>query len=78
MPRAGDCRQRDDLGPAQGGPAVGSLSGTEQQMAFQAYAPEGGQQLRVEVNGQELEPLDMAPGWADYVITLPPSRCTPG
>ena len=47
------------------------LNGTEQQMAFRAYAPEGGQRLRLEVNGLPVTQIDMVDGWKDYEVTLP-------
>jgi hypothetical protein len=47
------------------------LNGAEQRMAFRAYAPEGGQQLEVEVNGQAIQPVGMDAGWTGYEITLP-------
>jgi hypothetical protein len=47
------------------------LSGEEQQMVFRAYAPAGGQQLRVEVNGLRVTEFPLAEGWQDYEVTLP-------
>ena len=47
------------------------LNGQEQQMAFRAYVPEGGQRLRVEVNGQTVTWIGMAAGWLDYEVSLP-------
>jgi hypothetical protein len=47
------------------------LDGQAQQMAFRSYAPQGGQRLAVEVNGQTIQQLDMAAGWMGYKITLP-------
>lgn len=54
------------------------LNGKEQQMAFQAYAPQEGQQLLVEVSGQSIQRLDMASGWTEYEITLPGEVLHPG
>jgi hypothetical protein len=54
------------------------LNGQEQQMAFQAYAPPEGQQLLVEVSGQSIQQLDLAPGWAEYQVTLPTELVHPG
>ena len=47
------------------------LNGAEQQMAFRAYAPVGGQRLRLEVNGLPVTQIDMVDGWMDYEVTLP-------
>lgn len=47
------------------------LSGGAQQMAFRAYAPEDGQRLQVEVNGQLVQGIDLAAGWMDYRLNLP-------
>jgi hypothetical protein len=47
-------------------------------MAFQAYAPPEGQQLLVEVSGQSIQQLDLAPGWAEYQVTLPTELVHPG
>ena len=47
------------------------LSGREQQMAFRAYAPVGGQRLRLEVNGLPVTQISMVDGWMDYEVTLP-------
>ena len=49
------------------------LNGTEQEMTFQAYAPRGGQQLGMKINGQVLEPLVMSAGWMDYEVSIPAS-----
>ena len=54
------------------------LNGKEQQMAFQAYAPQEGQQLSVEVGGQSIQRLDMASGWTRYEVTLPAKALHPG
>jgi hypothetical protein len=54
------------------------LNGKEQQMTFQAYAPQEGQQLLVEVSGQPLQRLDMASGWIEYEVTLPSEVLHPG
>jgi hypothetical protein len=40
-------------------------------MTFRAYAPFGGQRLRLEANGQTVEEVEMVVGWADYELTLP-------
>jgi hypothetical protein len=40
-------------------------------MTFRAYAPDGGQQLRVEVNGHTVQWVRMAAGWLEYEIDLP-------
>ncbi len=47
------------------------MNGEAQRMALRAYTPAGGQQLRVEVNGQETQQIDLAAGWGDYEIPLP-------
>jgi hypothetical protein len=47
------------------------LNGAEQQMAFRAYAPAGGQRLRLEVNGLPVAQIEMVDGWMDYEVTLP-------
>jgi hypothetical protein len=47
------------------------LSGGAQQMTFQAYAPERGQQLLVEVNGEPVQEIAMSAGWSDYEVSLP-------
>ena len=47
------------------------LDGAEQQMAFRAYAPQGEQQLRLELNGLPVTRIDMVDGWMDYEVTLP-------
>jgi len=46
-------------------------NGQAQQLAFRAYGPGDGQRLRVELNGELLPWLDLAPGWADYDIDMP-------
>jgi hypothetical protein len=55
----------------QGARLLVPLDGHAQQMAFRAYAPQPGQRLAVEVNGQTIQRFDMAAGWMDYKITLP-------
>ncbi len=47
------------------------LDGSPQWMAFRAYAPRGGQQLQVELNGQTVQWIGMAAGWMEYEIELP-------
>jgi hypothetical protein len=47
------------------------LNGKEQKMAFRAYAPDGGQQLRLEINGRTVHSIGMAAGWMDYELNLP-------
>jgi hypothetical protein len=47
------------------------LGSEAQQMNFRAYAPEEGQQMRIEVNGETVQPIAMSPGWSDYQVTLP-------
>jgi hypothetical protein len=49
------------------------LDGAAQRLTFRAYAPEGGQQLRLEVNGTAAGRIEMAAGWMDYEMTLPAS-----
>jgi hypothetical protein len=46
-------------------------NGQAQRLSFRAYAPGDGQRLRVELNGELLPWLDLAPGWADYDIDMP-------
>ncbi|MCL7453712.1 MAG: hypothetical protein M8467_11770 [Anaerolineae bacterium] len=47
------------------------LSGQEARLAFRAYAPGPGQQLRLQVEEWESEPVALAPGWQDYELSLP-------
>jgi hypothetical protein len=54
------------------------LNGEAQRMSFRAFAPEAGQQLRVEVNGQAGPWIEMDAGWADYEIALPADAVQPG
>jgi hypothetical protein len=54
------------------------LDGQRQQMAFRAYAPDGGQQMEVEINGQSVSQLEMDAGWMDYLLMLPAEAVHPG
>ncbi len=54
------------------------LNGKEQRTTFQAYAPQEGQELTLEVNGQPIQRLDMASGWTEYQVTLPESAVHAG
>jgi hypothetical protein len=54
------------------------LNGKEQQMTFQAYVPQEGQQLLVEVSGKSMQQLNLASGWAEYQVTLPTELIHPG
>jgi hypothetical protein len=54
------------------------MDGRAQQMAFRAYAPQSGQRLTVEVNGQPAQRVDMAAGWARYEIELPAGQVHEG
>jgi hypothetical protein len=47
------------------------LDGRGQTMIFRAYAPGEGQRLRVEVNGQIVDRIDLAAGWTDAEVALP-------
>jgi len=47
------------------------LNSRAQTMTFRAFAPDGGQRLRVEVNGQTQQWIGMAAGWMDYEVNLP-------
>jgi hypothetical protein len=40
-------------------------------MTFRAYAPSGGQRLRLVANGQTVEEVEVVVGWADYSLALP-------
>jgi hypothetical protein len=54
------------------------LNGEGQRMAFRAFAPEEGQRLVVEVNGQVLGQMGMAAGWLDYELALSGDSLQPG
>jgi len=82
--RPGDERARLSYAEGWGPPAGGvvwaqrratrllvPLNGGTQQMTFRAYAPEEGQRLWVEVNGQVTGQTEMAAGWMEYRFTLP-------
>jgi hypothetical protein len=47
------------------------LDGSEQTMTFRAYTPAGGQQLKVELNGQTVQRISLAAGWMNYEFALP-------
>ena len=54
------------------------LNGEAQSMTFRAYAPQAGQQMRVEVGGQEVGRVALAPGWGEYRFDLPDDSVTAG
>jgi hypothetical protein len=54
------------------------VNGKEQRMTFQAYTPQEGQQLTVEVGGQPIQQLDLTSGWTEYEVSLPGNALLPG
>jgi hypothetical protein len=54
------------------------LNGESQLMAFRAYAPQPGQRMRIEVNGDEAGAIDMDSGWMEYEVALDGSVVVPG
>jgi hypothetical protein len=54
------------------------LDGQRQQMAFRAYAPDGGQRMRLEINGQPTSQIALGAGWQDYLVLLPAEAVHPG
>jgi hypothetical protein len=54
------------------------LNGEAQRLAFRAYAPEEGQRLRLEINGQRVQSMAMTAGWSDYQVPLPADVTQPG
>jgi hypothetical protein len=54
------------------------LNGESQRMTFRAFAPEEDQRLRLEVNGQIVTEINLAPGWMEYELTLPVTAVHPG
>jgi len=54
------------------------LNGEAQRMAFRAFTPEGGRELRIEVNGRKVQWIGMAAGWMEYEVDLPADLVQPG